>query len=61
MKLKREFWGGGGGVISSLQIWKIQGGRGVVSEIPSVVGYVFFSGTTQLVHKESHFPAEAVK
>ena len=28
-----------GGVISSLQIWKIQGCGGVLSEIPSVVGY----------------------
>ena len=33
-----EGWGGGG-VISSLQIWKIQGCGGVLSEIPSVVGY----------------------
>ena len=31
--------GWGGGVISSLQIWKIQGCGGVLSEIPSVVGY----------------------
>ena len=32
------------GVISSLQIWKIQGsgGGGVLSEIPSVVGYGYF-------------------
>ena len=39
-----EGWRGGGGgwgssVISSLQIWKIQGCGGVLSEIPSVVGY----------------------
>ena len=31
--------GVGGGVISSLQIWKIQGCGGVLSEIPPVVGY----------------------
>ena len=34
------------GVISSLQKWKIQGGGGVLSEIPSVVGVWIFSGTT---------------
>ena len=35
---------GGGGVISSLQIWKIHGGRGggVLSENLSVVGYGYF-------------------
>ena len=32
----------GGGVISSLQIWKIQGGGGVLSENLSVVGYGYF-------------------
>ena len=37
----------GWGVISSLQKWKIQGGGGVLSEIPSVVGVWIFSGTTQ--------------
>ena len=32
-----------GAVISSLQIWKIQGGGGgVLSEIPSTVGYGYF-------------------
>ena len=36
----------GWGVISSLQKWKIQGGGGVLSEIPSVVGVWIFSGTT---------------
>ena len=39
----------GWGVISSLQKWKIQGGGGVLSEIPSVVGVWIFSGTTQWV------------
>ena len=37
--------GGAGAVISSLQIWKIQGGGGgggVLSEIPSTVGYGYF-------------------
>ena len=33
-----EGWGGGE-VISSLQIWKIQGCGGVLHEIPPVVGY----------------------
>ena len=34
---------GGGGVISSLQIWKIQGGGGVLlSENPFVVEYGYF-------------------
>ena len=37
----------GWGVISSLQKWKIQGGGGVLSEIPFVVGVWIFSGTTQ--------------
>ena len=37
----------GWGVISSLQKWKIQGGGGVLSEIPSMVGVWIFSGTTQ--------------
>ena len=37
----------GWGVISSLQKWKIQGGEGVLSEIPSMVGVWIFSGTTQ--------------
>ena len=37
----------GWGVISSLQKWKIQGGGGVLSEIPSVVGVWILSGTTQ--------------
>ena len=37
----------GWGVISSLQKWKIQGGGGVLSEIPPVVGVWIFSGTTQ--------------
>ena len=37
----------GWGVISSLQKWKIQGGGGVLSEIPSVLGVWIFSGTTQ--------------
>ena len=37
----------GWGLISSLQKWKIQGGGGVLSEIPSVVGVWIFSGTTQ--------------
>ena len=37
----------GWGVISSLQKWKIQGGGGALSEIPSVVGVWIFSGTTQ--------------
>ena len=32
----------GWGVISSLQKWKIQGGGGVLSEIPSVVGSGYF-------------------
>ena len=42
------WWGGGGGgPISSLQKWKIQGGGGVLSEIPSVVGVWIFSETTQ--------------
>ena len=36
----------GWGVISSLQKWKIQGGGGVLSEVPSVVGVWIFSGTT---------------
>ena len=36
----------GWGVISSLQKWKIQGGGGVLSEIPSVVGVWIFSGST---------------
>ena len=36
----------GWGVISSLQKWKIQGGGGVLSEIPSEVGVWIFSGTT---------------
>ena len=39
----------GWGVISSLQKWKIQGGGGVLSEIPSVVGVWIFSGTTQFI------------
>ena len=34
--------GGGGGVISSLQIWKIHGGEGVLGENLSVVGYGYF-------------------
>ena len=36
--------GGAGAVISSLQIWKIQGGGGggVLSEIPSTLGYGYF-------------------
>ena len=38
--------GGVGGAISSLQKWKIQGGGGVLSEIPSMVGVWIFSGTT---------------
>ena len=33
---------GGGWVISSSQIWKIQGGGGILGEIPSVVGYGYF-------------------
>ena len=37
-----EWWG----AISSLQKWKIHGGGGVLSEIPSVVGVWIFSGTT---------------
>ena len=37
----------GWGAISFLQKWKIQGGGGVLSEIPSVVGVWIFSGTTQ--------------
>ena len=36
----------GWGVISSLQKWKIQGGGGVLCEIPSVVGVWIFSVTT---------------
>ena len=36
----------GWGAISFLQKWKIQGGGGVLSEIPSVVGVWIFSGTT---------------
>ena len=43
----------GWGVISSLQKWKIQGGGGVLSEIPSVVGVWIFSGTTQFVLRYS--------
>ena len=39
----------GWGVISSLQKWKIQGGGGVLSEIPSVVGVWIFSGTTHCI------------
>ena len=39
-----EGWGVWG--ISSQQKWKIQGGGGVLSEIPSVVGVWIFSGTT---------------
>ena len=39
----------GWGVISSLQKWKIQGGGGVLSEIPSVVGVWIFSGTTHFL------------
>ena len=34
--------GEGGWVISSSQIWKIQGGGGILGEIPSVVGYRYF-------------------
>ena len=42
----------GWGAISSLQKWKIQGGGGVLSEIPSVVGAWIFSGTTHsIVHQ----------
>ena len=37
----------GWGAISFLQKWKIQGGGGVLSEIPSVLGVWIFSGTTQ--------------
>ena len=39
-----ELPGGGVGVISPLQIWKIQGsgGGGVLREIPSVVEYGYF-------------------
>ena len=36
----------GWGAIHSLQKWKIQGGGGVLSKIPSVVGVWIFSGTT---------------
>ena len=37
-----KFWRGGGAIIF-LQKWKIQGGGGVLSEIPSVVGvWIFF-------------------
>ena len=56
-KLFQRDWGGGslsytveileggrgeGWVISSSQIWKIQGGGGILGEIPSVVGYGYF-------------------
>ena len=54
----------GWGVISSLQKWKIQGGGGVLSEIPSMEGggVWIFSGTThclcrfaKILHaKQSH-------
>ena len=38
-----KFWRGRGGwVISSSQIWKIQGRGGILGEIPSVVGYGYF-------------------
>ena len=40
----------GWGVISSLQKWKIQGGGGVLNEIPFVVGVWIFSGLTQSLH-----------
>ena len=38
----------GGETISYLQKWKIKGGGGVLSEIPSMVGVWMFSGTTHL-------------
>ena len=43
-------FGRGGGTISSPQKWKIQGGGGVLSGIPSMVGAWIFSGTTQYEH-----------
>ena len=46
-----EGWGGGG--INPLQKWKIQGGGGILSEIPSVVGVWIFSGTTHLTNLKS--------
>jgi len=41
-KIRRD-----GGVIAYFKKRKIQGGGGVLSEIPSVVGVWIFSGTTQ--------------
>jgi len=40
-KIRRD-----GGVIAYFKKWKIRGGTGVLSEIPSVVGVWIFSGTT---------------
>ena len=46
-KLWKIWRDGGGGVIAYFKKWKIRGGGGVLSEIPSVVGVWIFSGTTQ--------------
>ena len=37
----------GRGVTVFLKKWKIRGGGGILSELPSVVGVWIFSGTTQ--------------
>ena len=52
-----NFWNfqGGGGVTASSLKWKIRRGRGVLYDIPSVVGVWIFSGTTQ---SEKHRFAE---
>ena len=38
-----------GGVIAYFKKWKIRGGGGVLSEIPSVIGVWLFSGTTHYI------------
>ena len=42
--------GEGGGVNVFLKKWKIWGGGGLLSELPSVVGVWIFSGTTQYMY-----------
>ena len=46
-----EGWGGG---YSLLQKTENPGKRGVLSEIPSVVGVWIFSGTTQYIKRLEH-------
>ena len=43
-----EGWGGGGGVVHQFPAKMENPGRGVLSEIPPVVGVWIFSGTTLL-------------